>query len=593
MKPATANTARNGSRAGKPGAVAVLHEQEGKHRLLIVRRRERWEIVESRTLQSLDAAVLRPLLEEHEVAQVVRVAPGRETVARCVQVPAGDDAALAGAAMLMAEVELPAVLPPHRRAGGVLPGGMADARTALLTGWMSAGQPSAPLMDIPEVWLTPLAALAMLRGDSGRSAAYCEPGEGLICVLVPGQDRTVARVLVEEPGDTWPEAFARAVVEAQQIAGAGAPESPLLTANGKRLLLEPGAAANLKVRIAGVREDSGWLDDFGLALGAALVAGSDLASVRSLATLHAQAPRPRLSTVETATRWLAQPRNAWAVTAASLAIMLLAPMGLAYGRAVLLESRAEKLKTLKVGREGVEKKAAMYEQLEKSRWPMTKLLADVSTATPMGVTVSTLTLNVGQVMTVKGTAGSSEDLTKFQANLNATRVFGNVSITRQVAKGGEYEFDVSARVMSNPHVPVKLTEENDFAKRPLAERLYGEGASNTVPASTGESRGSTDRPRRRPEARTSGDAASSPSSEPRRPAETKAAAVPPPLTDADIAKMDRTAAMREWSSRQAYVQKNPQLDAATKQRLSDEANKCKEQMQKATAAPTPAPGGAK
>ena len=133
MKPATANPARNGPRAGKPnGGIAVLHQQEGRHRLLIARRRDRWEIVESRTLQSLDAVVLRPLFEEHEVAQVVRIAPGRETVARCTQVPSGDDAALAGAAALMAEVELPATLPPHRRAGGVLPGGL--TRVALPEG---------------------------------------------------------------------------------------------------------------------------------------------------------------------------------------------------------------------------------------------------------------------------------------------------------------------------------------------------------------------------------------------------------------------------------------------------------------------------
>jgi Tfp pilus assembly protein PilN len=590
MKPATANPARNGSRAGKPnGGVAVLHEQEGRHRLLIARRRDRWEVVETRTLQSLDAVVLRPLFEQHDVAQVVRIAPGRETVARCTQVPSGDDAALAGAAALMAEVELPATLPPHRRAGGVLPGGMAEQRTALLTGWMPGGQAAAPVTEVPEVWVTPVAALSLLRGDSGRGAAYCEPSEGVICLLVPGAERTVARVLVEEPGDTWPEAFARAVVEAQQIAGSGEPESPLLASVGKRLLLEAGAAANLKVRIAGVREDSGWLDEFGLALGAALVAGADQASVRSLAGLHAEAPRPRLSPVEAATAWLARPRNAVAVTAAALVVMLLAPMGLAYGRATLLEARADKLKTLKVGREGVEKKAAMYEQLERSRWPMTKLLADVSTATPVGVTISTLTLSVGQVMTVKGTAEAPEDLTKFQASLNATRVFGNVTVTRQVAKGAGYEFDLSARVMTNPHVPVKLTEESDFAKRPLAERLYGEGASNTAAVSAG-GESTAERPRRRSETRVSGEAPARSEAESRRPAEVKPAAVPPPLTDADIAKMDRTTAMREWSSRQAYVQKNPQLDAATKQRLTEEANKCKEQMQKATAAP---PGGAK
>jgi Tfp pilus assembly protein PilN len=580
MKPATPSL-RNGARTNG-GAVAALHQQEGRWRLLIARRRERWEVVEARTLHSLDAVTLRPLLQEQEVSRVVRVAPGRETVARCVTVPAGDDAALTGAASLMAEVELPSMLPPHRRCGGVLPYGGA-AKTALLTGWMPGSQPPAPLglEDVEEAWIAPLAALAILRGEAGGSAAYGEPSEGLICVLVPGAERTVARVLVEEPGATWRSAFERAATEAAQLASVE--NSLSLQGETRRVFLETNAETDLRARIAGIPQIESWLDEYGIALGAALAAGSELASVRSLASLHAEPPRPRLTRVQRATRCLAQPRNAWIVVAASVALMLLGPMGLAYGRAVLLESRAEKLRALKVGREGLEKKAAMYEQLEKNRWPMTKLMADISTAAPIGVTISSLTINVGQPVMVKGTADSAEALAKFQSNLNATRVLGNVSVTRQVAKGAGYDFDLSARVLSNPHVPVKLTEENDFAKSPLAERLYGEGASNTF-ATSGSGENSS-RSRRRPEAARSSDEGARTASASRRPTDTAADPVPPPLTDEAIAKMDRNTAMKEWSQRKKALSTIKTLDAATRQRLTEEVDKTKAQMDKLRDAP--------
>ncbi|HYE61200.1 MAG TPA: PilN domain-containing protein [Phycisphaerales bacterium] len=587
---------RNG-RNGRPGALAVLHTQEGRHRLLIARHRERWEVVEARTLQSLDSAVLTPLFEEHLVAQVVRVAPGRESIARCVQVPGGDDASLAGAVSLLAEAELPSTLPAYRRAGGVLPGGNADLRTGLLTGWVPSARTPEPIGETPEVWVSPVACLAMLRGDSGRAAVYCEASEGLICLLVPGPERTVARVTVEEPadGEEWGARVARAVEETAQIAGVTAASVGIFNTGSRasttrRLLLESASVSNVKVRVSGVREDSGWLDDFGLALGAVLIAGSEHAAVRSLAGLHADTPRQQLSPIESATAWIARPRNAWAVIAASLVLMLLVPWGLAHARAAILAPRAESLKELKVGREGAEKKAAMYEQLQKSRWPMTKLLADISTAAPQGVVISQLSLNVGQGVTIKGTASSEEEITRFQEKLAGTRVFGNVSIGRQAAKGSGYEFDMTAKVTDNVHAQVKITEENDYAAKPLGVRLHGEGASNTAvaPASEPERRGGRRPDRDRGER--SGDAPARTEGESRRPASTTPTAVPPPLTDADIAKMDRNTAMKEWSSRQSYAQKNPSLDSATKQRLKDEAEKCKAQMQKAaTAAPA---GGA-
>ncbi len=71
--------------------------------------------------------------------------------------------------------------------------------------------------------------------------------------------------------------------------------------------------------------------------------------------------------------------------------------------------------------------------------------------------------------------------------------------------------------------------------------------------------------------------------------------VPPPFTDADIAKMDHSTAMHEWSQRKKYVATHQSLDSASKQRLTEEIPKLQDQMKKTEAkdsapATTPAPG---
>src|SRR5438105_4447817 len=113
------NGLNNARTNGAP--MAALHQQEGHWRLVIARHKDRWEVLESRTLLTADAASLAPLFAQHGVSQLIRVVPGRETVVRCLPIPAGDETALLAAVSLLAEAELPATLPVHRRGAGILP----------------------------------------------------------------------------------------------------------------------------------------------------------------------------------------------------------------------------------------------------------------------------------------------------------------------------------------------------------------------------------------------------------------------------------------------------------------------------------------
>ncbi len=56
-------------------------------------------------------------------------------------------------------------------------------------------------------------------------------------------------------------------------------------------------------------------------------------------------------------------------------------------------------------------------------------------------------------------------------------------------------------------------------------------------------------------------------------------APPEPISDEQIAALDRAAALREWSTRQSWIQKNPQADAELHTRLRAEAEKCKQRAE--------------
>jgi hypothetical protein len=231
------------------------------------------------------------------------------------------------------------------------------------------------------------------------------------------------------------------------------------------------------------------------------------------------------------------------------------------------------------GRDELEKKAALYGELEQSRWPMAKLLNDLSTAAPVGITVQNLRLAPGQGLTLKGVARSQELVTQFQAALNRTKVFGGVTVSRTEFRDSGVEFDLTAQVVG-PSVPVQLARDEDlekntdYAGHSLAERLYGPGASNDT---VGE--GAARPPGRSRRDRTAGGEApraGDPAAGERRPSPSET--VPPPLTDEQVARMDRTTAMREWTTRQRAAVTLRNIDAATKQRLQDEARKCKERF---------------
>lgn len=547
----------NANTKARPGAVLVVHDGLwGRRVLVLAPEGTLWRVAAAQALDNA-ALALQQLTNEHGVTRVVRIAPANETVGRTALAPAaGTDEQQAQAAALLAEADLPASLPGYRRVGGVIGEAAEGDSSILLTGWLSTTSPD-PLTSLPESWTTPIAALAGLVDGSGHAAVYAERRDGAMSMLVPGPARFAARVLLDsQPDDAaWRAVVTQTLAEAATLAGLPSPPGP--PPPGRTLWIDGGLGERARKRLTDRRDDPNWLNDYGLALGAALLATDDRASRRALAGIAAAAPvieRHRLAV------WIDRfrsPSQAGLLIAASIALACGGPLVLAWARAEVLGSRVAAIQKSSGGRAQIEAKGDLYGQLTSTRLPISKLLMDVSRAAPVGVSVQSLRIAPGQGLTLRGQAENGAQVGDFKALLAKTRVFGDVTVPRQENKGSTVEFDLTAKI-TMPHLDVK--EAEDFAANTLIKRLYPEGAPpppTPPPESTN---------RRPTDSGASGD---------RRPS-ASSSGPPPAVTDAEIATMDFATASRGWAVRRAYVQANRDIDATLKQRLQEEEQKMRD-----------------
>ncbi|MCX5691079.1 MAG: PilN domain-containing protein [Planctomycetota bacterium] len=562
---------------GNPDIVAAVEQRAGGFAAAaLTRSGGSVRIIATALLESVQAVA--SFVTQHQAGRLVRLAPLADTIVKYADIPVSDAAQMIAAAGLMAEAELPSSLAPHRRAGGLLMGGVRPGtREALLTGWLDRGQPIEAIAAGLESFCTPGAALALLKGQSA-AAACVDATAHAYCVLVGGSERSAARVVLED--EMSAQALAVAAKDAAIAAAASLGETAACT--GTQVLVDASARAAFCAKVSGARDDQAWFDQFGLCVAAAMLAlipeTALLTQLLPVAAIIEEPAPVRLA------RWVSKGARPWVIGIAATLGLVLLPWMIVVARDEFLSGRVRVIEDMRKNNADLEKQAAMYSQLDISRWPLTKLLSDVSGATPVGVSASDVRLSPEQGLTFQGRAKSADLVNVFQKNLGDTRLFRSIKVNRteSMAEGG-VEFNLTAEITaSQAHVPVKPTL--DFAAESLSKRLYGVEAAALPAEGSKESGngGGSGRKERRGEGR--GGEARGGDAEPRRPS-TPSDAMPPVVTDDDIKKMDRATANRAWVARKVYVQKNPTLDAATKQRLQDEEAKIR------THAAT-APGGA-
>ncbi len=571
-----------------PRILAVVQTAGDASRVLVVQTDSPGlRFLDARTADGPVAPVLESIWAAHGRGRVVRIVPGASSVCRIGGAAVGTDTETIAALSLVGEALLPTDVPPHRRSAGVLPGASAPGAPAsvLATAWVGAAP--APILPEParavepsETWISQVGALAALAAP-GNLVAYLDAAAHSIALLAAGPERTVARQLLGDSSNpaAWRASVHAAVEETALAAGFAGVEALNLPsyASGSTLLVSPQVRTTLRGSLKNAPTDDRWIDQYGLCLAAAVVATGP-ATLRPLAGLYASAPKIREATPFRAASWLTQGSRPRTIITIGLILLLLGPVGFAFARHRVLAAKSTRLEGEKTTREQTQRQAALYAQLDLSRWPVTKLLSDLSVATPVGVTAETVNLSTEMGLKFAGRADSQDLVNTLQANLNATKLFRNIKVGRtESLDGGGVGFDLTAEVVS-PHN--KVTSAEDFASKTLAVRLYGEGADNTKEAPVSD-KSKNRRASRGDRAEEGGKEATATS---RRGGEE---GPPAALSDADIAKMDNGTAMKEWAKRRSYVQKNPTLDTENKDRLNSEVTKLREQMKKAQ----PASGG--
>jgi len=288
--------------------------------------------------------------------------------------------------------------------------------------------------------------------------------------------------------------------------------------------------------------------------------------------------------VERVGAWLGEARH-WAVIGGvALVLMLGLPVAGAYAQREVLRSKVASLEK-RLGmdadsREETDRRLALYSELNETRWPMTKLVAEFGGAAPVGIELDSLDLRTGERVTARGTAEEFSAVLEMQSALEESGVFEDVQIVRAQEVDDRLEFEMTARAMQ-----VRVFEAargiEDFAERTLAQRLYGDRAelAGTGPRESGSGGGGS---RSRGERRAERDSGDGDDDGADRVFDERAEAmltspIPEPLDEGVIAEMDRATVLEEFPPRRAAAARTD-IDSETRSRLEREVDLLRERL---------------
>ncbi|MGD1916029.1 MAG: hypothetical protein ACFCBV_07570 [Phycisphaerales bacterium] len=545
----------------------------------------------------------KPRLSKHRDGEVseqprVGIAPWSQTLVRARGVDDLPGEELLRAIAVLGEGELPERVPPWRRGCGAV-ASSGGGRAALFTAWM--GEDDGTEGSHREAsYATAPAAVAYAASLSEGCVFASDASQGVLLVAANGPEGLVVRALRESSGVVATDAhIQRRLIETAAAAGLGedSADEALAAAttpwDGRRVGWSGGVNAALERSFEGwptsPTEAGAWM----LPACAGAMALSEDAAIRALTELHATKPLDRPSVRDRAEVWLSSRRNVALACVVCALVVLFGPLLTAKAREAMLSAKVERAEELRAQYEADARTAAIYGQLDERVWPMTKMLAELPAAAPVHVVLESIRLDANAQVDIEGFVqvapsgpqleGPPEPLlTQYEAALNALGTLGPVTVVRRNIVGDAVEFQIAAQV-ERPTAIGSLPM--DYAEMPLAQVLYGEGATNTAtpivavaPTSSGRSRptasssrSSTSRAARDAAVESGRDASAD-----RRPSGATGPAsvdgVPAPLTDEQIAGMDRATLMTEWRVRLS-ASRDDENDEATRARLKAEADK--------------------
>lgn len=477
---------------GQQGVVAVLHSSANRWRGLVGQLGgSKPVIIASREFEAGESGQIESWFDEYRVEQVITVLPASSVICRTCPLPNAQPEQLIDALQLQAEAHLLEVAPPNRLAMAVLPSAPQEtSRHGLILAWPESAPAEHPPTDRNGLYTPDIAALAALL-DGTRPVnplLWLDRATGSVAVSITHADGAVFRATREEAGslERWQQGVGRVVAETALSVGHTGPfveslvrmaqqEVGSIPGDESALLLPREIIESACDRLDGASSDPQWWSEYGIAAGVILARAGSLAP---LTELQDAPPEVHPSLYERVGAALSAPRTAVRIVLACLLVLALSPLIISFlnvqalqARHGDLEARLDTVNTLAEMRE-------IYDQVEKNAWPMTKLLADVVSATPEGITLDLIHIPRGGEVRVSGVAttkdlGPQALIARMQEQLQMSGIFGEVRLNWKKGDNfGNYQFGLSAAV-AKPHLAFDYPEEMDFGTRTLADRLYG------------------------------------------------------------------------------------------------------------------------
>lgn len=478
--------------------VAVMHRAGRSWRAVAATIRDgKTAILSARAFSAGEVGRVDQWLDQQQAGSVLCVLPSSAVICRNVVLPDASPTQLELALRLQAEAHSQVIAAPHRVAMAVLPAAAGEtSRSGIILSWPESASFDGPPTTRPITFVPDVAALAAILNGQRPSEAllWMDRSDGSVAMALTHAGGATFRATRAESGsaDEWAQSVERIVAETALSVGhtGGFIEALVGDAQERAASLKPGEAALIvprelraaaSTRAQGISDDPAWWSSYGVAAGALLARSGQLSS---LTNMRQSAPVESPSPVRMALEKLSRPGTAAKVAVACAIILLLGPLAISGLRLQILRWRFGDVQQQLNAVTAARQQFSMYRELQnQNAWPITKLLADITTNAPQGVKLEMIRVEAGKEFAISGTVmahgqhSPAEVFSTMQDNLQRDGLFTALKPTLEKGSSfNNFKFDLSGKV-SKPYGEPTYPEDRDFGKLPLATRMYPDRAN--------------------------------------------------------------------------------------------------------------------
>ena len=447
------------------------------------------------------AGEIETWLEEAGNPRIYLLLPAGMTISRVLDLgDEGQEEDLDLALRLQAESHLLGGIAAHRICMAPLPVRAAGKHQGLVITWPDSSKMDLPPLNEDPLCLTETTALLGLLGRTALSGPllHAERNTGSLSVILEQDGELAIRSMREYDDDheQWTKAIVQAVVETAITSNHSNDDAMELKSRvtatledrDEALLVPDEVHEQLGRQVTGAEENDAWWQEWGLNVGALLACSGTL---QPLTNLMPRKPEETGGPFGEITRALARPMTAAAILAGAFIAVALIPLIASWIQLKIIENKIDDQVKLEQILQTNEQQQAVYDEIAKRSWPMTKLLGDVANCIPLGITADQITVNEGDAVIIRGSAGSFGNmqakslLHEMQNRLEEAGIFGAWDLSEEaINSAGKIDFSITLPV-NRPFKYIRKYQE-DFADKTHGERRYPEIYAKLAALEAGE-----------------------------------------------------------------------------------------------------------